>query len=64
MRFYLSWGVIVIFIAFYITYNHNRRVKLRREERKENLKNRNQHLLDYLHKKNNNTSSSGENTTN
>ncbi len=50
MNIYVPWGLIAIFIAFYVSYSHNRRTKLKRQERKENLENRNQELLDYLHR--------------
>ena len=52
MNVYIPWGLIAIFFAFYFSYSHNRRTRLRREERKEKLDNRNQELLDYLHRSN------------
>ena len=48
MTVYIPWGLIALFIVFYFSYSHNRRTRLRRQERKENLEYRNQELLDYL----------------
>ena len=50
MTIYIPWGLLAIFMAFYFSYSHTRRTRLRREEKKENLDSRNQALLDYLHR--------------
>ena len=48
MTVYIPWGLIAIFISFYIFYQHNRRTRLKREERREELNIRRQELLDKL----------------
>lgn len=50
MTVYIPWGLIALFVVFYFSYSHNRRTRLRRQERKENLNYRNQQLLDYLNR--------------
>lgn len=45
MTTYNPWGLIAIFISFYIFYDHNRRKRLRHEERREELNNRRQEFL-------------------
>ena len=48
MTVYVPWGLIAIFISFYIFYEHNRRNRLRQEERREELNSRRQELLNQL----------------
>jgi hypothetical protein len=48
MTVYLPWGLIAIFIAFYIFYDHNHRSRLKREERRDELKVRRQELVNQL----------------
>ena len=45
-------GLIAIFIVFYVSFSYNRRVKAKRDERKERLNNQTKELLDYLNKSN------------
>ena len=45
MTTYNPWGLIAIFISFYLFYDHNRRKRLRHEERREELNNRRQEFL-------------------
>ena len=50
MTIYVPWGLIAIFIAFYIFREHNRIRRLKREERSENIRERKQALIDQLTK--------------
>ncbi|HXS56471.1 MAG TPA: hypothetical protein VN726_10135 [Hanamia sp.] len=48
MTVYIPWGLIAIFVSLYIFYQSNRKSQLRREERREQLNNRRQELLEKL----------------
>jgi hypothetical protein len=46
MKVYIPWGIIAIFISFYIFYEYNRVRKAKKKERREELNNRRKELLD------------------
>ena len=46
MNLYIPWGFIAIFISFYIFREYNRVKKARQEERREEINQRRQELLD------------------
>jgi hypothetical protein len=48
MNIYIPWGLMAIFISLYIFYEHKRRNRLRREERREELNSRRQEFLEKL----------------
>jgi hypothetical protein len=52
MRIYVPWGIILIFISFYIFREYNRVNKAKREERRDAINERRQELLNNVLKKN------------
>jgi hypothetical protein len=50
MTFVVPWGLIAIFIAFYIFYERIRLRRLKKEEREEELNNRRQEMISRLRK--------------
>jgi hypothetical protein len=51
MTVYVPWGIIAIFISFYIFREYNRVHKAKRDERREYTNARRQELLDNVLKK-------------
>ena len=48
MKIYISWGIIAIFISFYIFYEYNRVKKAKKNERRDELNNRRKELLNNI----------------
>ena len=48
MNIYIPWGLMAIFISLYIFYEHKRRNRLKREERREELNSRRQEFLEKM----------------
>lgn len=56
----VPWGLIAVFISFYLFKEFNRVKRARREERRDYLNERRQELLDNVLKKNKNTDSKND----
>ena len=59
MTVYIPWGIIAIFISFYIFREYNRVSKAKRDERREAINERRQELINNVLKKNKATKSDG-----
>ena len=57
MTIYVPWGLIAIFIAFYFFYSARRKNQLRKEERQDRLKERQEELLTMLRNRDKNSES-------
>ncbi len=55
MTIYVPWGIILIFISFFIFREYNRVSKAKRNERREAINERRQELLNNVLKKNKTT---------
>jgi high-affinity Fe2+/Pb2+ permease len=56
----VPWGLIAVFISFYLFKEFNRVKRAKREERRENLNERRQELLDNVLKKNKHTETNND----
>jgi hypothetical protein len=60
IKVYIPYGLIAIFISFYVFKEHNRAKKERRENRREYMNERRQEILNDIFKRNRESSQKGD----